>query len=76
MPPPANSTRADPAATVMIGDTTVDMQMAKSAGVSALGVSWGYHPVETLVPAGADRIIDSFADVPGAIAELLSERTA
>lgn len=69
-------TGADPAATVMIGDTTFDMQMAKSAGVSALGVSWGYHPVETLVPAGADRIIDSFADVPSAVAELLSERTA
>lgn len=64
------------AATVMIGDTTFDMQMAKSAGVSALGVSWGYHPVETLVPAGADLVIDTFAAVPDAVAELLSERTA
>lgn len=71
-----SETGADATDTVMIGDTTFDMQMAKSAGVSALGVSWGYHPVETLVPAGADRIIDIFADVPEAVAHLLSERTA
>jgi len=71
-----SETGADPAGTVMIGDTTFDMQMAKAAGVGALGVSWGYHPVETLVPAGADRIVDTFADVPGAVAHLFSERTA
>jgi len=28
------------------------------------------------VPAGADRIVDTFADVPGAVAHLFSERTA
>ena len=66
-----SETGADPAATVMIGDTTFDMQMAKAAGVAALGVSWGYHPVETLAPAGADVIVDRVAEIPGAVAGLL-----
>ena len=35
---------------IMIGDTTYDLEMAKSAGVRAIGVSWGHHPVERLQP--------------------------
>ena len=34
--------------TVMIGDTTFDMEMAANAGVRALGVAWGYHGVDAL----------------------------
>jgi len=50
-----------PAQTVMIGDSTFDMTMARSAGVAAVGVSWGYHPVEALRQAGAGRIVDTYA---------------
>lgn len=32
-----------PAATVMIGDTTHDMEMAKAAGVAAVAVTYGAH---------------------------------
>jgi len=32
---------AEPADTVMIGDTTYDMEMARRAGTMALGVAWG-----------------------------------
>ncbi len=53
-------TGADTAATVMIGDTTFDMEMARNAGVKALGVSWGYHPVEALRSVGAHDIADDF----------------
>ena len=28
----------------MIGDTSYDMEMARAAGVAAIGVNWGYHP--------------------------------
>lgn len=34
--------------TLMIGDTTHDMQMAANAGVAGLAVSYGAHPAETL----------------------------
>lgn len=33
-----------PDATLMIGDTTHDLLMAKNAGVAALGVAYGAHP--------------------------------
>ncbi len=32
-----------PAQAVMIGDTGFDMAMARSAGVRAVGVAWGYQ---------------------------------
>ena len=34
---------ADPGRTVMIGDTSFDMAMARAAGCTGLGVSWGFH---------------------------------
>lgn len=55
------------AATVMIGDTSFDMAMARSAGVAAIGVSWGYHEQHELMAAGADCVVSTFADLPEAI---------
>ncbi len=37
-----------PERTLMIGDTTHDLQMALNAGVSALAVAYGAHPAEAL----------------------------
>ena len=37
---------SEPDATVMVGDTTYDIEMARSAGVGAIGVGWGYHAAE------------------------------
>ena len=54
---------AEPGATMMIGDTTYDMAMAVSAGVAAIGVAWGYHPVGALFGAGASIVVDSAADL-------------
>lgn len=54
---------AEPGNTIMIGDTTFDMQMARNAGVSALGVSWGYHPVEALHAEGAHDVVHSAGDI-------------
>ncbi|MCB1512576.1 MAG: HAD-IA family hydrolase [Hyphomicrobiaceae bacterium] len=47
-----------PERTVMIGDTTFDVEMARLASVGALGVSWGYHPTAALTAAGAHSIAD------------------
>ncbi len=54
-------TGAAPRDTVMIGDTTFDMAMARNAGVTAIGVAWGYHPVAALREAGADIIVEDAA---------------
>ncbi|MFC5301092.1 HAD-IA family hydrolase [Azospira restricta] len=37
-----------PERTLMIGDTTHDLQMARNAGVAALAVAYGAHPPEAL----------------------------
>lgn len=42
-----------------VGDTARDMQMARSAGVSAWGTSWGYTSETVLLEAGANRILKS-----------------
>jgi phosphoglycolate phosphatase len=47
---------ATPRTTVVIGDTSYDMAMARSAGARALGVAWGYHPAHELRGAGADAV--------------------
>ena len=41
---------------VMIGDTTFDIDMAKAAGVRAIGVEWGYHAASELLAAGAEAV--------------------
>lgn len=43
--------------TFVIGDAIYDMQMAKSAGATAIGVAWGYASVDDLKKAGADHIV-------------------
>ena len=58
--------------TVMIGDTTFDMEMAGNAGVRAIGVAWGYHTVEALRAAGAARIVEGFAEIPAAVNEMMA----
>jgi phosphoglycolate phosphatase len=47
---------AAPELSMMIGDTSYDMAMAKAAGVRAVGVSWGYHDEQELLAAGADYV--------------------
>jgi phosphoglycolate phosphatase len=56
-----------PAETVLIGDTTYDMEMAGKAGVAAIGVAWGYHGAMELRASGAERIVERFADLPAAL---------
>lgn len=56
---------------VMVGDTSFDMEMAQSAGMKAIGVTWGYHARARL--KAADRLIDRFEGLPGAMDALLGE---
>lgn len=58
-----SETGAAPDRTVMIGDTTYDIEMAKSAGIKAIGVSWGYHAPEDLKTSGASFIVDTAGEL-------------
>ncbi len=59
-----------PGETVLIGDTTFDMEMAGNAGIAAIGVAWGYHEPKDLRQSGAAAIVESFAEIPDALSEL------
>lgn len=54
-------TGVEPRDTVLIGDTRFDMDMAQAAGVTPIGVDWGYHPADTL--HNAHRILSDFAEL-------------
>ena len=54
---------AEAADTVVVGDTVYDIAMARAAGASAVGVTWGYHRATALTEAGAFVVIDEFANL-------------
>lgn len=56
---------------VMIGDTSFDMMMARSIGVAAVGVGWGYHGTNELLASGAARVVATAADLAAALEETL-----
>lgn len=66
---------ARPQETIMIGDTTQDMIMARAAGVSAFGVAWGDHSAADLRAAGAHRLVQNFQELPDAVFSLMDRMT-
>lgn len=49
--------------TLMVGDTTHDLQMARNAGVAGLGVAFGAHPREVLEGEEVVGLLDSPAEL-------------
>ena len=54
----------DPDHAVMVGDRHSDLAAARSWGVRAVGVSWGYGSVDELRAASADLIVDRPSEIP------------
>ncbi len=46
-----------PEETIYVGDSDVDMQLAKNAGFLPVGVSWGFRPKEELLDNGAVQVL-------------------
>ncbi|MCB5184238.1 HAD-IA family hydrolase [Methylobacillus gramineus] len=51
----------EPERTLMVGDTSFDLQMAQNAKVASLGVTYGAHPLERLLPHSPLAHFDDFA---------------
>jgi phosphoglycolate phosphatase len=64
---------AAPEDTVVVGDTVFDLEMARAAGARAIGVAWGYHPASALRAAGADAMIEAFAELVPVLDRLWGE---
>jgi len=52
-----------PEATLMIGDTTHDLQMASNAGVRAVAITHGAHPAHALTAAGPLATVHNTAEL-------------
>ena len=60
-----------PEQTIMIGDTSYDMLMAKSASVEGIGVAWGYHDDDILFENGASKVMQSYGELPGLVKNMI-----
>lgn len=54
---------ADPASTLYVGDSDVDVQTGHNAGLLVAGAAWGFRGVPELTAAGADFIAEAPADL-------------
>lgn len=59
---------AAPGDSCMVGDTTFDIVMARNAGITGIGVAYGYHAPAELSAAGAVQVLDDIALLPGLLA--------
>jgi phosphoglycolate phosphatase len=53
----------EPARTLMIGDTSYDLEMASNAEVPSLAAAYGAQPLDALLPFGPLAAFDRFADL-------------
>jgi phosphoglycolate phosphatase len=58
-----NICRVGRSETAMVGDSAIDIQAGKAAGVTTCGVTWGFRPGHELEASGCDLIIKSLIDL-------------
>ncbi|MBA2466610.1 MAG: HAD-IA family hydrolase [Sphingomonas sp.] len=54
---------AAPDSTIVIGDTSFDMGMARAAGATGIGAGWGYHDDRELLAGGALAVAQRPRDI-------------
>ena len=59
---------------LMVGDSDVDVRTAKNAGMTHIGVSWGYRDRDFLMQNGATLVADTPKELLTSIEKLQSER--
>ena len=60
---------ADPARTLFVGDSDVDIHTAHNAGLPGAGVLWGFRTRQELEAAGANALADTPADLARIVLE-------
>jgi phosphoglycolate phosphatase len=61
-----------PSHSLMVGDRRYDISGAHAVGMRGLGVLWGYGTRDELETAGADRLVDSPADLARAVLSMVN----
>ncbi len=60
----------DASEAIFIGDTKVDMQTAKNANMTSIGVLWGFRDRDELEKNGADYIVETPVDLVKLLGDL------
>ena len=55
----------DPADCAFVGDSELDMLTGRNAGMTPIGVSWGYRPVSVLTENGASAVAHTVDELEG-----------
>ena len=63
---------ADVDRTVYVGDSEVDVETARNAGIPCLAVTWGFRSAQELRAAGATRLVDT----PAQLADIILQEWA
>jgi phosphoglycolate phosphatase len=63
-----------PSDSLMVGDRRYDISGAHAVGMRGLGVLWGYGSRDELETAGADRLVDSPADLTCTVLSIFKEK--
>ena len=61
---------AAPSDVVVVGDTPLDVAVAQAGGVRSVAVATGGYDAATLAAAGADVVLEDFADLAAALVAL------
>jgi phosphoglycolate phosphatase len=61
---------------LMVGDRRHDISGAHAVGMRGLGVLWGYGTREELEMAGADRLVESPADLARAVLAMVNVKNS
>ena len=56
---------------ILVGDSDVDIETAKNAGIPCISVTWGFRPEEELLAAGAQYICRHPSQIPEMIQKIL-----
>jgi phosphoglycolate phosphatase len=66
----------DGAATVLVGDTPLDVAAGRAGGARVVAVATGPFRADELATTGADAVLEDLADVEAAVAAILGEPAA
>lgn len=53
----------EPADCIFVGDTDIDMKTGKAAGMTPVGVPWGFRSVEELQENGAETVVTTSREI-------------
>ncbi len=65
-----------PSRSLMVGDRRHDISGAHAVGMRGLGVLWGYGTRDELETAGADRLVESAADLGRTVLSMIRGKSA